>query len=327
MSKKERFPIPSKMKRIITNRWLSIGLCVLGACQSADKTPPASRTNEQILREVTQVHAVGKVIPASGWAIISSPVPARVLQLLIHEGDTVCIGQPLLELESGTIDLDIAEAGARLASLQAEYESASAELQQAKVYRTELNAIYETSRRLLARQAETAEKTASDSAAWQQQEALVRALEQKVQAHQASVNQQQLLLQKAEMRRHDFTITAPASGVVTELTAKIGQYINTTEALGRVADTDHPIVEAEVDELFATAIRIGQPVTLLDTGRPDTLASGRISFVSPTLSDKSILYETANESQDRRVRRIRISPDNTAPLTINAKVYCTINIR
>lgn len=316
------------MKRLINNVLLS---AVIGAtfvaCQSGGSESDTSRTNEQILQAVTEVDAIGKVVPADDWAIIASPVAARIQRLAVQAGDTVTEGQLLVLLESGNADLNVSEARAQLATLQAENRSTIEDVRKAEVHANELKAIYEISQRLLAADAETREKAAADYSSWQQQELVVKGLQQQIKAQQASEKEQTLRIQQAANQLSDFRITAPKAGVVTDFTAQVGQYISGSEELGRIASTNHPVVEAEVDELFANDIHVGQSVYLLAVGRSDTVAQGKIIYTSPILSDKSILYETANEGEDRRVRRIKIEPDSSAMLTINAKVACKIKIR
>lgn len=300
---------------------------VITACGGQNQSEETSRTNEQILAEISEVQAIGKVAPADDWAIISSPVAARIQHILVAAGDTVAQGQPLLLLEPGNAALDIAEAEARLASVQADNRSTLEELGKAQVQATELKAIYETSQLLLEKGAETREKTASDLSNWKQQERVINSLEQQLHAQRASEKEQTILLQKVQNQLADFSIPSPQSGIVTDLNIRVGQYINGSEELGRIANTSRPIIDAEIDELFADDVRVGQSVHILTVGRGDTLARGHVSYTSPVLSDKSILYETANEGEDRRVRRIKVTPDGPVSLIINAKVTCAIKVR
>ncbi len=315
------------MKKIINKCLWAGGLVLLAGCQSAEKESDNSRTNEQILEEVTEVNAIGKVVPASDWAIISSPASARIQRILVQVGDSVALGQPLLVLDSGNAALDLAEARARLTSLQAEHRSAEEELHKAEVQAAALKSVHETSQRLLELGAETREQAESDRVSWQQQEQTVRALAQQLRARRATEQEQAIQIKKATNDLAGFQIGAPQAGIVTDLVARVGQHVSGAEELGRIAATLAPIVEAEVDELFAQDIQVGQPAYIVAAGRPDTLARGHVSYASPVLSDKSILYETANEGEDRRVRRIKIVPDSTVSLPINAKVACIINIR
>lgn len=315
------------MKKIINKCQLVGSIVLLAGCQSAEKESENPRTNEQILEEVTEVNAIGKVVPASDWAIISSPASARIERILVQAGDSVAAGQPLLVLDGGNATLDLAEARARLAGLQAEQRSAEEELRKAQVQATDLKKIYETSQRLLERGAETRERTEADYASWQQQEQTVKAQEQQLKARLASEREQAIQIEKATNDLAGFQISAPQAGIITDLNAKVGQHVGGAEELGRIAGTLDPVIEAEVDELFAQDIQVGQPAYIIASGRPDTLARGHVSYASPVLSDKSILYETANEGEDRRVRRIKIVPDSPVSLPINAKVSCIINIR
>ncbi len=106
----------------------------------------------------------------------------------------------------------------------------------------------------------------------------------------------------------------------------MGQTINGTEELGKIVDKDNIIIEAEVDELFADSVKIGQTVDINFVGKPTVIGKGKIVYVSPTLMNKSILFETANEAEDRRVRRIRIEPKKNPSLLINSKVECKVKL-
>src|SRR5690606_11310696 len=183
------------------------------------------------------------------------------------------------------------------------------------------------SKRLYEQDAETKEKMSTDYSNWQQQELTLKGLQQKQQAQQASAYEQQLEIQKAQNTRSDFQIIAASSGVITDLVAKVGQSVQVAMELGKIIDVEQPMVEAEVDELFVNDVKVGQSVLIFPVGRKDQAANGRISYLSPILSEKSILYETANEGQDRRVRKIKIEIEGNNVLTINSKVDCTIKIR
>lgn len=90
---------------------MAIGL--LCACQGGDQTDENTKTEAEILQEVTFVHAIGKVSPAADWVVISSPIAARIQQLNIAEGDSVVSGQLLMVLENGTAALEVEAAKAR----------------------------------------------------------------------------------------------------------------------------------------------------------------------------------------------------------------------
>lgn len=321
------------MKKIINKHygisWPVMGLAIvvltIASCGNRQEEEP--RTQEQILSEVSVVKAVGKVVPEADWAVVSSPTAARISHMEIREGDTVQEGQVLIRLESGTADLDVQQARARLLSLEADRQVTREDLRKAQIYAEELQQLHAVSEKLYAQQAETREKLESDFSNWKQQMQVVAGLEQKLKSQAAAEQEQQVLLRKSEGDLSDFEIRAARAGVITDLQAQLGQSVVASEELARIVDPSRTLVEAEVDELFAGDVTVGQAVTLYTTGRPEVLAQGTIVYASPVLSDKSILYETANEGQDRRVRRIRIQVDGERTLTINAKVDIEIQVQ
>lgn len=313
------------MKKIINNVWLGAVIFLTAACGGGKEEAP--RTQEQILEEVTLVQAIGKVVPEVDWAVVSSPVSAQILELQVREGDTVEAGQVLMRLDRGTADLGVEELQARLMSLAADQQSTQEELEKARVYERELRKTHETSQQLLARQAETREQVDRDYSNWKQQEQVVKGLEQRVKSQAATHQERRIELRRTEGDLDDFQIRAPRAGVITDLTARQGQTISPSDELARIVDPTQTYVEAEVDELFATDVRAGMSALLFSAGRQDTLATGQVTYISPVLSDKSILYETANEGEDRRVRRMRIAVDSEVPLIINAKVDVRIKIK
>jgi len=292
-----------------------------------NKKEEKQQSNKEILEEIKEIKAVGKVVSAKDWTIISSNTSARIKELMVKDGDSVSKGQLLMQLEAGNTDLDVQQAQAQLNSLNKENRTILEDIRKAKVYADELKDKYETSKRLYEQEAETKEKMTTDYSNWQQQELTLKGLQQKQQAQQASAYEQQLEIQKAQNTRSDFQIIAASSGVITDLVAKVGQSVQPAMELGKIIDVEQPMVEAEVDELFVNDVKVGQSVLIFPVGRKDQAANGRISYLSPILSEKSILYETANEGQDRRVRKIKIEIEGNNVLTINSKVDCTIRIR
>lgn len=328
MLKKVKFPIPSKMKKTI-NKWgYLLAVCALTwSCSSNDNKQENTKTNEKILQEVNAVKAIGKVVPAEDHAVISSATAGKIVSLMVQDGDSVQAGQLLFKLEAGNADLDIQKARAQLNSLRAQNKTMSEDIVKAEIYARELKEKYETSRSLVAKNAETREKMETDYSNWQQQEVTVRSMRQQYRAQQLTESEQEIEISKVQNAIGDFSVHASMGGIITDLTAKLGQSIGSAEELGKIINIQNPIIEAEVDELFANDIKLGQQVVVSPVGRMDTLATGTVFYLNPILSNKSILYETANEGEDRRVRKIKIKLEQGSDLTINAKVDCSIRIR
>src|SRR5690606_7511028 len=221
-----------------------------------NKKEEKQQSNKEILEEIKEIKAIGKVVSAKDWTIISSNTSARIKELMIKDGDSVSKGQLLMQLEAGNTDLDVQQAQAQLNSLNKENRTILEDIRKARVYADELKDKYETSKRLYEQDAETKEKMTTDYSNWQQQELTLKGLQQKQQAQQASAYEQQLEIQKAQNTRSDFQIIAASSGVITDLVAKVGQSVQAAMELGKIIDVEQPMVEAEVDELFVNDVKV-----------------------------------------------------------------------
>lgn len=319
-----------KMKKIINNIVLiSVAFLALSSASCGNKKEEKVKalTTEEIIQQVDTVVAIGKVSAEEGTALITSNTAARIKEILIKEGDSVSKGAALIRLANtlGTLDVDLAKNKRR--TVQDQNYITQSDLEREKISLAQLEEKYKTSKALYEKQAETKENYLNDQSNFMQQKQRVTALQQQLQVNKTQLQEQQLYINKSEVAVADYTITAPQAGIITNLLAQIGQNVNSSESLGEIIDTQKIVIEAEVDELFADKIAVGQQVTFININTKQNLGNGEIIYASPTLMNKSILYETANEADDRRVLRIKIKPSSGQHLLINAKVECQIKIK
>lgn len=327
MLKKEMFQIVFEMRKITNSlSILSFLVLLLAVVSCKNEKKQKEEEKAKVSAIYGSVIAIGKVIPEDGWVQISSPVSAEIKEIRVKEGDEVEQGQVLMILKENSEELDVAQSQAQLESLKAAHQTNLSDLAKQDIILQELKSKYETSKALFAKNAETKEKVENDLSNLKQQEELISGLRSQIKANKASEKEQSILISKNKQSLQDYQITAIKKGVIAELNVQLGQTINGTEELGKIVDKDNMIIEAEVDELFADSVKIGQTVDINFVGKPTVIGKGKIVYVSPTLMNKSILFETANEAEDRRVRRIRIEPEKNPSLLINSKVECKVKL-
>ncbi len=327
MLKKEKFQIVFEMRKITNSlSILSFLVLLLAVVSCKNEKKQKEEEKAKVSAIYGSVIAIGKVIPEDGWVQISSPVSAEINEIRVKEGDEVEQGQVLMILKENSEELDVAQSQAQLESLKAAHQTNLSDLAKQDIILQELKSKYETSKALFAKKAETKEKVENDLSNLKQQEELISGLRSQIKANKASEKEQSILISKNKQSLQDYLITAIKKGVIAELNVQLGQTINGTEELGKIVDKDNIIIEAEVDELFADSVKIGQTVDINFVGKPTVIGKGKIVYVSPTLMNKSILFETANEAEDRRVRRIRIEPEKNPSLLINSKVECKVKL-
>lgn len=327
MLKKEMFQIVFEMRKITNSlSILSFLVLLLAVVSCKNEKKQKEEEKAKVSAIYGSVIAIGKVIPEDGWVQISSPVSAEIKEIRVKEGDEVEQGQVLMILKENSEELDVAQSQAQLESLKAAHQTNLSDLAKQDIILQELKSKYETSKALFAKNAETKEKVENDLSNLKQQEELISGLRSQIKANKASEKEQSIVISKNKQSLQDYQITAVKKGVIAELNVQLGQTINGTEELGKIADKDNIIIEAEVDELFADSVKLGQSVDINFVGKPTVIGKGKIVYVSPTLMNKSILFETANEAEDRRVRRIRIEPEKNPSLLINSKVECKVKL-
>ena len=111
-----------------------------------------------------------------------------------------------------------------------------------------------------------------------------------------------------EKALNDATVTAPASGVVTQKLVDQGELIAPRTPLIIVADLDNVWANVYVDEPFVPRIVLGQKATLY-TDAGGTGIEGTITFVSPKAEFTPRNVQTAEE-RSKLVYRVKVSVDN-----------------
>lgn len=314
------------MKKITNNITLVLIVSlILISC--GQKAKEEVKSNEQILQEVNTVIGIGKVIPAEGWAILSAPISGIIQKIVVQEGDSVQKDELILTLDQNTSALDVQQNQAVLATLQAQNKINGNNLQREKLILTELEEKYRVSQALFHKNAETAENLAQDKNKFLQQQKTVESLQSQINADLIQLKEQELAIKKSQEELGNFEVRAPRAGIVTELTADIGQAVSNTVEIGKIVNQDSILIEAEIDELMANKVQNGQQVVFHTIGRRDSIGTGTIIYTSQILSNKSILYESVGEGEDRRVRIIKIKPNQKQNLLINSKIECEIKIK
>jgi len=85
----------------------------------------------------------------------------------------------------------------------------------------------------------------------------------------------------------DIPVVSPIAGIVTERPAVLGETVEPASNLFTVVDLSTVWVDADVYEKDIARVAIGQPVEVTVTALPGAKFSGRVSFVSSTVDEKT----------------------------------------
>ena len=270
--------------------WPGVGLALLVAMGTAwwVRAQPAAVAPVPVAAAVVpRAQApTGSVLEASGFVValrqatVSASITGRIARLLVAEGSTVRRGQPIAELDAGVSDAQVAfaEAGVRAAETAAGVTRAKIQSAQRSLARSE-----DLAARGFVSQA-SLDQTAEASESLQAQLAS--------DLSQVDVARKQLALQREQLR--SVNIVAPFDGVVTELSAHVGEIVSpisggggfTRTGICTIVDPKSLQGEVDVSEQYLARLRKDQPVSVRFPAYPDIALKGRIA-VLPAAVDRN----------------------------------------
>jgi RND family efflux transporter MFP subunit len=198
---------------------------------------------------VTRLLAVNGRLAARHSVALRTRVSGAVVALPVAEGDTVAAGQVLARIDAEAQNAVVRQA---MAALDA-----------ALIARDEARDTYDRSLAL------------GGNVARSVLESEARA----VQSAERDVERLTAALEQAQVALRDHVIRAPMNGTVLILDAEVGQIADQATPILTLADLSDLIVEADVDEAYATQINEGQPAVLQLSGETGT-RDGDVTFVS-----------------------------------------------
>lgn len=210
-------------------------------------------------RDLSQVvTANGSITPILSTDI-RSEVSGRIATVLVNPGDTVRPGQPLIELDQSTLQVQIDEAKLNIASSQLRVERATLEFN--RIDRLAAQAYVNTK---------------------EQQEAdIARRLAE------TDLESQRARLRLLERSLAKTSIAAPYEGTALSVAARPGMVVTGADSgregvtLIELADLKRLRVELSLNEIDAASLVLGQQVDITFESVPEARASGRVSFISP----------------------------------------------
>ncbi len=259
-------------------------------------------------------------------------VPGRISRILVNEGDHVEEGDVLAELDSETRELKLSEALSKLKLARAERdrlvngaspearEVLKAEVRVAEVQVRESESVLARGKQLHQRNAiatqelddqrykydKAAAHLATVRARLEEIEAPVRkddlvVAEAKVALAETAVRQERNMVAKTKLR-------APTRGIILHVAAEPGQLAGPEDGrdLFTIANRDATRVRAQVEELDALSVLVGQKAVVTADGDPGREFHGIVRNCSPHVRHKSQKHFKPGELTDVRVREVII---------------------
>jgi HlyD family secretion protein len=312
---------------------------------------------------VAQVTASGEIKPRNYINIgTNAMAPARIVELLVREGDRVRKGQLLARLESVQPEAELAAQRAALSSAEADSASseaalrsaeenlrtAEAALDRAKADRERTRLNFERAQKLfeeklISRQEfdqRKAESEASEAAVREAEARVAQARALRAQAaSQLASAQKRVALAQANLRRAADVLQrtmaiAPIDGMVTNLPVRVGETVvpgiqnSPASLIMTIADMSLITAEVKVDETDIVAVKLDQTADITIDAIPNRTFKGRVIEIGNTAILRSTglaASQSAISSQEAKDFKVVIALDNP-PAEIRPGLSCTAKI-
>ena len=185
--------------------------------------------------------------------------------------------------------------GARLMQIDPQRQQAAVSSQEAERAAREENVAY--ARQQQQRANELFAAGAISKQELEQSQTALRTAEASLKALQAQVQQQQVQLRY-------YTISAPTSGIVADVPARVGMQVSTSTELTTIEQNDTLEVYVSVPVERSADLKMGLPLRIMSSDGKDTLAVTTIGFISPSVEEatQSILVKGTVRNPDGALR-------------------------
>ena len=219
----------------------------------------------------TTVEAKGQLKPISA-SVVSPSVDGSVEQINVQTGQSVNEGDVLMTIKNDELDRNVAEAQRAVAAAQEDLASAQKAAAAAQAAPTT-----DTDGASAATAAGAASNASTDTSA--------------VSAAQRSLASAQANLDQANAKAAGRTVTAPSSGSIVELNAKVGATVTGGMIMGesetsggkqcmQIADLSKMKVTVQVGEKDIAKIAVGQSANVTYPAFPDIVSQGTVTAIA-----------------------------------------------
>lgn len=318
-----------RMKRVTTSILLLVVFIGLYSCGNKKAEERAENIKEQglsIPENITTVSAIGKIEPEDGLIDLASEYGGIITKLYKKEGDFVEIGEAIFELNT---ENEKADENILLNQIEMQQKKAEADYSNIKQFEVQLAEIERdlaTSERLVKTGAETRQNIETKKKDRDVALANLNTARKNATTSSAEIAVLKSQLEKSKRTATARVVRAERSGTLVIMELKEGSSITSLATYATLSPSENYIVHGEIDEMFASRIKVNNKVSIKIPGTNQVITEATISYLSPVLEDKSMFYEKAGEQADRRIRRFKAVLNKNSGLLINQKVECIINL-
>lgn len=276
---------------------------------------------------ISHVVGLGKIEPETKILSLASASSGIITGILKNNGDRVKEGETIIVLDSETETTNLQLIRDRIRTQENQVEFDKQSVREAEFRLENKTKLAESSRRLLERGAETGQNLYDIETDVRILETGLLKAKAGLAISESRLNELRTEFRKAQTELNRRNLTAPADGIVLNVTVTAGSSISQYSEFCEFAPEGKKIARCEIDEMFADRISEGQSAEISLVGNREIIATGQVIRAAPYLKRKSLFSELPGDMEDRRVREIWILLNDDNSLLFNMQVECKIIIR
>ncbi|MDQ0394727.1 efflux RND transporter periplasmic adaptor subunit [Labrys monachus] len=278
-----------------------------GAAVAVVAPPPSITIVHAVTGPITENTVVtGNLVPREEIMVSPQVDGYAIDQIMVEEGDRVTEGQVLARLSRTSIDTSLAQNTAQLARAEASIAQAKSSIAEAQANKDQAESAFARSRALQKSGNATEDTLEQREAAAKMADARLDAARHSLAVAEADRNLAVAQRDEMMVRLAHTQIQAPAAGIVSRRTARIGAVVSAAgEALFRIIRDGDIELEADVPETTLARLRVGMKAEVITAAREQPYAA-HVRLVAPEVSTVT------------RLGRVRLAIDAAPGLTVGA---------
>lgn len=263
-----------------------------------------------------RVAAVGLVEPRSELISVASHLPGVVEKVLVQTGEDVVQGQPLVKLDTRSLEADRIQRESALSEKRAFVQSAEARVRKVRAALDEVRRNLKFAMSLADSRSISAEELSRRQGAVEVAEAELAGAEAEAGQARASVSSAEAALDRVKVDIGKSTITAPIAGRVLQVRIRPGEFAPagpTPEPWLVLGDVSALHVRVDIDEHEAWRVKPDARVVVQVRGNADLRCSATMVRFEPLVVPKHSLTGSNRERVDTRVLQAVYRLENPIP--------------
>lgn len=257
-------------------------------------------------------------LEAETGVVLQPEVSGRVTQVYVSAGDRVSAGQPIVLISPERTQAEASAAAANVAAAESARQSAAASLRSLLARSQELEAElaletaeFNRTQQLVSQGAQSQQELDLARRDLEVAQATLASARDEIAAAQANLNQAEASLAQAQSNQsaaqqslQDRTVTAPIAGIVGNLNIKLGDFVDTSTVITNITENAALELDLQVPIEARNRLQLGLPVELLSVEGETSIATGGISFISPSTDPdtQTVLVKARFENEQGRLQ-------------------------